>query len=253
MKEYRLYDVKASANKAPGAYTIYLPCYEAPFCFLGAYGDVEDFLDLSHEFGHFCDACINSNTTASLDLAETYSQAMANLALLKSKETISADGYRNLLLLHLLSNLGIFAEQTAYADFECKVYALPDEELTVENVNALALDCACRFGAASSAGDDELYAVYWSQVTHLFEQPYYVISYCVSADAAIQIAEKELNEPGAGVACYEDILNWKDGDFLAELERVGLVSPFDPGRAAHNLALVESLVESELGDYLDAA
>ncbi len=253
MKEYHLYDVSASKNKAPGAYTVYLSSYEAPFCYLGAYGDVEDFLNLTHEFGHFCDSRVNSNTTASLDLAETYSQGMANLALLKSKEVISADGYRNLLLMHLLANLAIFAEQTAYADFECRVYDLPDEELTVENVNALALACARRFGADASSDDDAIYAVYWSQVTHLFEQPYYVISYCLSADAAIQIAEKELNEPGAGVACYENILDWKYGDFLAELERVGLVSPFAPGRAAHNLALAESLVENELRGLLPAA
>lgn len=251
MKQYHLYDAEASSRKAPGAYTVYLSSYDAPFCFLGAYGDMEDFLDFSHEFGHFCDSRVNSNATSSLDLAETYSQAMANLALLKCRDLLSPDSYRNLLLMHLLSTLSIFAEQTAYADFESRVYALPEEELTVENVNALALECARRFGA--SPEDDEVSAVYWCQVTHLFEQPFYVISYCVSADAAIQIAELELNEPGAGVACYEDILDWDGGTFLAELERVGLVSPFAPGRAGHNLALAESLVESELGGLLPAA
>lgn len=253
MKTYRLCDLSASGNKAPGAYTVYLDSYEAPFCYVGAYGDVEDFLEFSHEFGHFCDAFVNYNATESLDLAETYSQAMANLALLKSRELFSEDTYRNLLLMHLLSNLSIYAEQAAYADFESRVYQLGDEELTVENVNALALDCARRFGAAASVEDEELCALYWTQVTHLFEYPFYVISYCVSADAAVQIVELEMDEPGAGIACYEDILDWKDGDFLAEVERVGLVSPFDPGRAAHNLELVETIMENQLGDYMDAA
>ena len=69
-----------------------------------------------------------------------------------------------------------------------------------------------------------------------------MISYCVSADAAIQIAQRELEEPGTGVACYEDILDWHEDAFLSEVERVGLESPFAPGRARSNLDLVEDLL-----------
>ncbi|MBE6989745.1 MAG: hypothetical protein E7426_03235 [Ruminococcaceae bacterium] len=252
MKTYRLYDISASGKKAPGSYTVYLDRYDAPFCYVGAYGDVEDFLDFSHEFGHFADAYVNYNATGSLDLSETYSQAMANLTLLKSRAFLSGEIYQNLLLLHLLANLSIYAEQAAYADFESRVYRLSDEELTVENINALALSCARRFGAVSD-GDEELLSLYWAQVTHLFETPFYVISYCVSADAAVQIAELAMNSPGAGIACYEDMLDWKEDSFLSEVERVGLVSPFAPGRAAHNLELVETIMENSLGGYLRAA
>ncbi len=252
MKQYDLYDVDTSIYKAPGSYTTYLDSYDAPFCYVDAYGDVEDFLDFAHEFGHFADAYCNYNATSNLDLAETYSQAMANLALLKCRDLLDEDDFRNLLLLHLLSSLSIFAEQTAYADFESRVFALPDDALTVENLNALALECSLRFGADAGAEEEDcLY--YWTQVSHLFDYPFYVISYCVSADAAIQIAEKELDEPGAGVAVYEDLLDWQEDVFLSELERVGLESPFAPGRADRNLALVESIMESSLGGYLNAA
>ena len=253
MKTYRLCDISVTATKAPGSYTTYLDSYASPFCYLDAYGDVEDFLEFSHEFGHFADAYVNYNATGSLDLAETYSQAMANLTLLKSKDILSADSYHNLLLLHLLSNLSIFAEQTAYADFESRVYQLSDEDLTVETVNALALSCARRFGADASSDSEELCALYWAQVTHLFESPFYVISYCVSADAALQIVELEMDSPGAGVVCYEDMLDWEEDAFLSEVERVGLVSPFAPGRTAHNLALVEAIMDNGLSDYLNAA
>ena len=240
MKKYHLYDVTASDRKSPGAYTVYLDSYEAPFCFLGAYGDVEDLLDLAHEFGHFTDAYVNYNGTGSLDLAETYSQAMANLVLLRLRDSLSDSSYHNLLLLHVLSNLSLFAEQSAYADFESQAYQLSDEELTADNLNALALDCARRFGA--DASDPDTAATYWAQVNHLFEQPFYVISYCVSADAAIQIAQREMEEPGAGITCYEDILDWHEDAFLSEVERVGLESPFAPGRAQSNLELVEDLL-----------
>ncbi len=252
MKTYRLYDVSASVNKAPGAYTVYLDSYDVPFCFLGAYGDVEDFLDLSHEFGHFVDAYVNYNATASLDLAELYSQAMANLTLLKCRDLMSEGSYRNLLLLHLLSNLNVFTEQAAYADFETRAFQLPDEELTVETLNALALACAERFGAVTP-GEEELSSLYWAQVSHLFEYPFYVISYCVSADAALQIAELERDDSGTGVACYEGILDWAEDAFLSELARVGLESPFSPGRPARALALAEAILEEDLAEMLNAA
>ncbi len=252
MTDYHLYDVSASARKAPGAYTVYLDSYEAPFIYLGAYGDVEDFLDFSHEFGHFVDAYVNYNATGNLDLAELYSQAMANLALLRSRDLLGEDGYRNLLLLHLLSTLNVFTEQAAYADFESRAYQLPDKELTPDNLNALALECAERFGAVTP-GQEELSALYWAQVSHLFDYPFYVISYCVSADAALQIAELERSDPGAGVACYVDILDWQEDALLSELERVGLESPFAPGRAARALALAEAILEEDLTEMLDAA
>ena len=252
MKTYRLYDVSASVNKAPGAYTVYLDSYEAPFIFLGAYGDVEDFLDLSHEFGHFVDAYVNYNATGSLDLAELYSQTMANLTLHKCRDLLSGDSYRNLLLLHLLSTMNVFTEQAAYADFENRAYQLPDRELTAENLNALALECAERFGAVTP-GQEELSSLYWAQVNHLFEYPFYVISYCVSADAALQIAELERSDPGEGVACYGNILDWQEDAFLSELERVGLESPFAPGRPARALALAEAILEEDLAEMLNAA
>jgi len=242
MEEYELYDVYSSASKAPGAYTIYLDSYAAPFVFLGAYGDVEDFLDLSHEFGHFVDAYVNYNATGSLDLAEMYSQAMANLAVLRSRDDLGDDAYRNLLLIHLVDMLNVFTEQAAYADFESQAYSLPDEELTVENLNALALACGNRFGSVAP-GDEELTSLYWAQVTHLFESPFYIISYCVSADTAAQIAALEYGERGAGVAVYEDLLDWETDSLLSEAERVGLESPFSPGRSASNLTFILQLLD----------
>lgn len=252
MREYQLYDVTVSAKKAPGAYTIYLPSYRAPFCFLGAYGDYEDYLDLAHEFGHFADAFCNEGSTLSLDLNEFYSQAMANLVLLRSRELVSADTYENLVLLHLLTNLNVFTDQAAYADFERRAYQLPDGELTVESLNALALSSFRRFGSDTGI-DDEICSLYWAQVSHLFESPFYVISYCVSADAALQVLQRELDEPGSGLAAYDAVLHWRQGAFLYELERSGLESPFSPGRIESDLALADAVRESVFRTSSNAA
>ncbi len=253
MKDYDLYDTTVTYDKAAGSYTIYLDSYEAPFCYIDAYGDVEDFLDFAHEFGHFADAYCNYNATTSLDLAETYSQAMANLALYKCRELLDREDYENLRLLHILSTMSTFTEQSSYAAFESAAYRLSDEELTVENLNSLALECDRRFGAVASGGE-ELSRFYWAQVTHLFESPFYVISYVVSADAAAQILEREIREPGAGVAVYEDMLDWHEDAFLSEVRRVGLESPFEAGRMARNVELVRTILEAGIpGLELDAA
>ena len=239
MRDYDLYDATVSDNKYPGAYTIYIDSYEAPFVFMDAYGDVEDFLDMAHEFGHFTDAYCNYNATGSLDLAETYSQAMANLALYKSREFLDTEEFENLKLIHLLSTLSTFTEQSSYAEFESRVYQLSDEELTVDRLNELALECDRMFGVDA---DEDVSRYYWTQVTHLVESPFYVISYVISADAAVQILERELREPGAGVAVYEDILDWEEDAFLHEVGRVGLESPFSPDRWEHNLQLCEDIL-----------
>ncbi|MBQ9393875.1 MAG: hypothetical protein IJU18_07815 [Oscillospiraceae bacterium] len=239
MRQYSLYDVSSDSRKSPQSYTVYLYSYGLPFCFVDAYGDVEDLLTLSHEFGHFADSFCNYDATGSLDLSEFYSQAMSHLTVLRCRELFSQSDFRDLLLIHLLDAVSTFTEQAAFAAFESAACALPDEELTVENLNALALSCAVRFGAATE--QDELYAYYWAQISHLFDTPFYVISYCVSNDAAIQLAALERAEPGAGVVCYNDVLDWQSDAFLSEVERVGLESPFAPGRCAENAALLQEL------------
>ena len=235
MEEYELYDADVSYDKAAGSYTVYLDAYNAPFCYIDAYGDAEDLLELAHEFGHFADAYCNYNATVDLDLSETYSQSMANLVTLQARQFLTRAEYDNLLRLQMLSNLSTFAEQGAYAAFEAEVYALPEDELTVERLNTLAQDCAERFGVT---GEES--AVYWSQVSHLVEYPFYVISYCVSADAAMQIMALEQNSRGAGAECFGDLLDWQSDSLTDELERVGLESPFAPGRPAALLAMFQA-------------
>lgn len=42
----------------------------------------------------------------------------------------------------------------------------------------------------------------WIDVQHFFSAPYYVISYCVSNDAALQIYQLEQETPGAGLKAF---------------------------------------------------
>ena len=71
----------------------------------------------------------------------------------------------------------------------------------------------------------------WIDVQHFFSAPYYVISYCVSNDAALQIYQLEQETPGAGLKAFSDLLYAApESTFLAMLQDGSLTSPFDENR-----------------------
>ena len=59
--------------------------------------------------------------------------------------------------------------------------------------------------------------------------PMYMLSYAISGDAALQLYELEVQEAGAGLRCYEEILASDQVQILSLLEEAGLRSPFEPG------------------------
>ena len=238
MLEYELYNVSSSLTKAPISYTAYLPSYEVPYLFVNTYRDVEDVLYTAHEFGHFLPAWLYGYGVGSLDLDETYSQGMEYLTLCHLESILSESDYEALLRIKLLDTLDTYTMQGALASFEQAVYALPEEELNAETLNALSLSCMQDYGCVD--GDEEFCSLYWSQVTHLFEMPFYVLSYCVSVDSAMQIYQKELAQPGDGRDAYFALLDSPDIFFPEELETVGLESPLSEGRVEQALELIKN-------------
>ena len=67
-------------------------------------------------------------------------------------------------------------------------------------------------------------------VTHFFTDPMYILSYVVSNDAAMQLYQMEMEEPGAGLACFEENLGTEEYYFLSFLNAAGLENPFAPNR-----------------------
>lgn len=238
LRDYHLYDVTVSSKKVDLSFQDYLEDYEAPYAMVKTWGTVEDLLSFAHEFGHCVDAYVNYNDTYSLELAETFSQGMEYLTLCHLDGAASAETVENLTRMKLLDTLDTYAQQGSFADFEQQVYSLPEEELTVENINAISLQTAKDYGYFEADSED-YYAMSWIDITHFFEQPWYVISYCASNDAAFQIYQLELAEAGAGLAVYEAILPRETDEFLVTIEEQGgLESPFAPGRMESTAALI---------------
>ena len=228
---YRLYDVALRTNKASKSFQTYLEDYESPFIFVDPYEDDEDILSLAHEFGHALDAYHNYNASESLDLSEFFSQAMEYLVLEYAEGVLPEKRLQNLRAIKWLDTLQLYVEQAAYAAFEEAVYAADPETLNAETLQALSLRCAKDYGLCDGENEEYL-ALSWFDVPHFFEQPFYVISYPVSNDLALQIWELEQGEKGAGLAKYLEALPRRYYAILDTAEAVGLESPFAPGRIA---------------------
>ena len=225
MRAYGLCDIAQSPVKIETSFQTYLYDYEAPFVLVNAMGSGDDYMTFSHEFGHFTDAYRNYGANGDLETAETFSQGMEFLAL-KYTDTMKKQKKNTLLKYELYDLLKTFVYQGAYADFEARVYALDPEEITVEKINALFLESCSDFGLREP-GFDFYYSQSWIDVLHFFEVPCYIVSYCVSAETALQVYRMEEETDGAGVEAYFRLL---DRDCAAGVQQVledaGMENPF---------------------------
>ena len=229
MDRYGLYDISQAPEKEDISYQTYLYSYEAPMLIVNSVGDSSDFTAFAHEFGHFTEAYYTYAASEDLETAETYSQATEFLALCYTT-SLSDREREQMLRLKLLDALETFLSQASYARFEERVYALPESELTVDRVNEISREVNLDYGYYDPEYDN-YYTLGWIEVTHFFSNPFYVISYCVSADTSLQVYQLEAAEPGAGVKAFEALLDRGYAYGVKEvMKNAGLENPFSPGR-----------------------
>lgn len=237
MSRYGLYDIEPSAYKADISFQTYLNNYDAPFIFLKPDGTTKDLTTFVHEFGHYTDSYINFNANETIDVAEIFSQALEFLSLSYMKGVLTTREIAQLRDNAMIDALSTYIQQAAFADFESKAHSLGPDELTADRLNELALQSAKDFGFCEE-GFELYYQYYWMDITHLFEYPFYVISYPVSLDVAMQIYELELKTPGAGVAKYFEILPRDWSTFMETVTNGGLRSPFEAGSMRSIAAMI---------------
>lgn len=229
MSRYGLYDVSVSTKKVAMSFQSYLSDYEAPFLFLNPYGDTEDILTLSHEFGHYVDAYVNYDAYETIDVSEIFSQAMEYLTLSRLESAMETEEAENVVRMKLLDTLELYVQQASFAEFESRVYALGADALSAEVLNDLSLELAREYGYYKE-GYEEYYAMSWCDITHFFEMPFYVITYPVSNDIAMQIYALEEEQSGQGLEKFMEILDRDYEYFMDAVSAGGFESPFAPGR-----------------------
>jgi len=241
MCEYELYDVGRRAEKADMGYTVYLDAYDAPYLFLQTGEAASDVMELAHEFGHFTDGYINYNAYETLELAEFFSQGMEYLMIGRLGDEIPRSQRAAIYNNKVMDTILLYANQAAYAEFEHQVYEAQEDELTAEYLNTLALSLAKEFGYYSEEIEEYL-SLDWIEVPQFFIQPFYVISYPVSNDVAMQIFEMELEESGSGLEKYVEMLHGDTAYITEAVEQAGLESPFTEGHMERTAQTVWELM-----------
>jgi hypothetical protein len=233
LRKAELYDISYGENKYSSSFEVYLLSYDEPFIFMNPSLTTYDRLTFAHEFGHFCNDYASYGSYASTDVAEIFSQSMEYLSL------VYADAPEELVWLKMADCLCIYVEQAAFADFEQRMYALEGEDLSVEGLCDLYSEVATAYGFGSTGFTD------WEFVgiDHFYSSPMYIISYVISNDAALQLYQMELEQPGAGLACFEENLDTTAYGFMEFLETAGLESPLAEGRIAAVRQTMEKILE----------
>ena len=242
MLKYELSDLSYSTKKSGMSYQTYLSDYEAPFLLISAEKDIRDVLTTVHEFGHYTDGFHSFDASETIDLAECFSQALEYLSLDRYDGMFSKTTIRNIRTYKVIDTLSLYTQQASFAEFEREVYLLPDDQLTAETFNDISLRLSEEFGYLEE-GFESYYSRSWIDISHFFEAPFYVISYPVSNDVALQIYGLEREEEGAGVAKFLEMLDHESEYLLENVEKYGLRNPLDEGSVKEAAELIRAMAE----------
>lgn len=237
MKQYSMYDFSLDNNKAETSFQTYLSGYEIPFLFLCPYGNTEDITTLCHEFGHYADAFIRQNADESIDLAEVYSQTMQLMSIDALDCVMIADEYENYRMMNLTQLLSNIQLQSALAEFELRAHEM--ENPNVEKLNELNRKLLLEYGVCTEEEAEDL-AASWIDIIHLFESPFYVISYSVSATVALEIYEAELVNEGSGIEQFIRMSESQIPGLMEAVEYAGLSNPLLESNVKHTAAFLRS-------------
>lgn len=237
MTENGLCDLSYSDNKYNGSFETFLYTYEVPFVFVNPTGSLGDELTTVHEFGHFLQDYIwTGEHGANIDVAEIFSQSLEYLSL--DYADITSRQRENMLAYQLMSCVNVYIQQAAFYEFEQQAYRLPESERNVQGLNTLFARIMAEYHITDYYSISD---AFWAQIPHLFSSPYYVISYCTSIDAAVQVFEYQVNT-GEGLELYLDLMYESDQPLLVMLETCGLESPFTADRMEHAAAFLEEQI-----------
>ena len=241
MLKYNLYDFSINPNKTPMSFQTYINDYEAPYLLISPSESVDDVLTAVHEFGHYTDAFGNYGANETIDLAECFSQGLEFLSLDMLEEELGEDSVMYTARGKIIDTISTYMQQCAFAEFESILYAMDEKELTVDAINQTAYDVSVQFGFADEEYESVYSYTYWMDISHFFESPFYVISYPVSCNVALQFYALEQEKEGKGIEAYNDMLGHESGALLETLEEYGMESPFDDGSVKDTADIIKQM------------
>lgn len=250
LKKYDLYSFEASEEKQSGiGFTTSLSAYDAPFIYTYWGGTLDDVFTVVHEFGHAMDDYTqfgNEAYSTDLDKCETFSQGLEQVLRDRLADQVGADA--DGLRVAMQSNmLQVITYQAALEEFQLEAYEL-DADATAEDLCQLYSQVLADYGYYTIFGDMD---PSWFEITHIFDSPFYTVSYVTSATAALELGRMEDEQEGAGLDAWLQLLHTdRNQSFESFLQSAGIASPFEKGRIRECAEFLESQLS---GGSLDQA
>lgn len=232
--------IVASGNDCyDGSYTVALPAEHSALMYTYLDGSIYDLVTVTHEFGHY-HADWRSSTPVylqimNLDIAEAQSQCMEILFTMFYPEILgdSAVYYEMVEIYNLLDSI---MAGFAIGAFEYRVMQQIDT-ITAEDVVALYYSIYDEVNLGR-----DLY-----QISHLYEQPGYYISYGVSALPALQLYTILQDDRQNAVDIYGTLAGISnvsgEYSFSAAMQKCGFSDFFEPDALDSVIALLEQRIQ----------
>ena len=230
MLRNELYDLEYSQTKSAGAYTCPLDYYGAAFIYMQPHFSAYDFSTLIHEFGHYSELYWNDmgwENSLNLDIAEVHSQGLEVLFYEFYDEIFGEDAL-TMQEYSITNLLGTYTQGCMVNELEMFVYA--QEDVTLDQINAKMAELAVEYGLVSADSPVlAYYAMLWCNISHIFEQPFYYISFSTSVAGAFGIWEMAKEDYDAAVEAYLNFAGLGfDYEFVESLEMSGIGNVLEP-------------------------
>lgn len=238
-----LYDFEALDTKPDMGFTTVLYWYNEPFIFNSPAGDLNDYTNTFHEFGHFLNFYgVPSDLIFGVsdnEISEMQSIGMELMATHWYGEIFGpdADGALANLLFNLITSV---LDGALYDEFQQRVYA--EEGLTPERIPELYAEVYESYGYEPYEG----FEYEWVYVSHNFEMPFYYISYCMSAIPVLELLDLLRADPGAAAELYMQIAATDPELYYCSeaVSELGLPDPLDPAAYAEAADTLRAELES---------
>ncbi len=174
-----LFQLGVEPDNMQASYTITIPYHDSAAVFVRHSNDYNDVSTLIHEFGHFNTAIRREGSSffsmSNIDIAEVHSQSLEVL-FFPYAELMYGEDALNVVRYQIFNMIWAVLSGSLVSEFED--FAHSEEDLTVEKLNA-------KMGELSSEYMLGLSDDWWTNVRHIYDQPFYYVSYALSAMASL--------------------------------------------------------------------
>lgn len=207
MRRQQLYNAGSGENRFSVSYTVFLPQYGSAFMQTTQTGDVYDWFNLVHEFGHYNNYYQNADDYTSwllpvnYDLAELHSQGLEMLMAARYEHIWGKESGRAMTLYHLISKLDVAIQACLEDEFQQGVYAKPD--MSLDEMNKLYSELKEKYHVLSLGDSDGS----WVLTPNTYHSPLSAMSYAISMINALELWHTAKRNEKAAVNQYLQVVS----------------------------------------------